>query len=102
DFANDPEMAQLVQLFVSELPGRIDALAAAWAERRTTDLTRLAHQLKGAGGGYGFPAIGHAAGALEAGLRSLPAPGDTAALDRLKSAFAALMDLCAKASVRGR
>jgi HPt (histidine-containing phosphotransfer) domain-containing protein len=101
-FANDPDMSELVELFVSELPGRIEALIAAWTGRRITELTRMAHQLKGAGAGYGFPTIGQAAGALEARLRGLPAPGPDAAIEAMAREFKALVDLCSRACVPGR
>ena len=100
-FAGEPEMAELVELFVTELPGRVAALSAAWSEGRVNDVTRMAHQLKGASGGYGFPTIGEAAGKLEAQLRSMARP-DSGSLERIRGEFAALVELCSRASVAGR
>jgi HPt (histidine-containing phosphotransfer) domain-containing protein len=97
DFAADPEMAELVELFVTELPTRVAALNAAWSGKRLTDLTRLAHQLKGASAGYGFPTIGNAAGALEAGLKKLDAATAQASVERLAREYRELVDLCDRA-----
>jgi HPt (histidine-containing phosphotransfer) domain-containing protein len=91
-------MAELVELFVTELPARINALRAAWVGRQLTDLARLTHQLKGAGSGYGFPAIGDAAGKFEEHIRGLN--DSEAALDALSSQFRDLVDLCARACAR--
>ena len=101
-FANDPEMGELVQLFVSELPARLDALSAAWSQRRIADLTRMAHQLKGAGGGYGFPTIGKAAAALECSLRTLGTSANDNTLEQVTQEFKQLVQLCSRASASGR
>jgi len=100
EFAADPDMAELVELFVTELPTRVAALNAAWSGKRLTDLTRLAHQLKGASAGYGFPAIGNAAGTLEAGLKQLDAATAQASVERLAKEYRELVDLCGRASLK--
>ena len=97
EFATDPEMAEVVELFVTELPARIAAMSAAWKGRHLGDLARMAHQLKGAGAGYGFPTIGKAAGALEAGLKRLEAANAAASVDRLAREFSELVELCGRA-----
>ena len=61
-YATDPEMAELVELFITELPARVNALRSAWQAGQVSDVERMAHQLKGSSAGYGFPAIGDAAG----------------------------------------
>ncbi|MGB7159386.1 MAG: Hpt domain-containing protein [Tepidisphaeraceae bacterium] len=60
-----PGMAKLVVTFVSKLGERCDSIRSAADARDYDALKRLAHQLKGAAGGYGFPAIGDAAAAIE-------------------------------------
>jgi len=60
-----PGSAKLVVTFVSKLGERCDAIRAAIDAKDFETLKRLAHQLKGAAGGYGFPAITDAAAALE-------------------------------------
>src|ERR1044071_1634517 len=97
EFAGDPEMAELVELFITELPGRVSALNAAWTGRQVTDLARMAHQLKGASAGYGFPMIGTAAATLESRLKQLDAATLPASVERLGAEFKALVDLCDRA-----
>lgn len=69
-FADDPDMVEIVEYFVGELPKRVEAIREAASSRDAASLTTLAHQLKGAAPGYGFEAIGLVAGELEARLRS--------------------------------
>lgn len=68
-FEGDPEMREIVALFVAEMPARMNEVAAAWREGDLERVRTIAHQIKGAAGGYGFPEIGASAGALEALLR---------------------------------
>jgi HPt (histidine-containing phosphotransfer) domain-containing protein len=98
EFANDPEMAELVELFVSEMPGRVSALQKAWAAKQVADLTRLSHQLKGASAGYGVPTIGTAAGSLESQLKRLDATA--ASIEGLSKQFQDLIDLCTSACAK--
>ena len=56
-FADDPDMIELVELFVRELPDRIAAIHRALESRDLQALATLAHQLKGAAGGYGYGTI---------------------------------------------
>jgi HPt (histidine-containing phosphotransfer) domain-containing protein len=74
-YESDPDMVELVAEFAAELPARAARLQelldrAAWDELRT-----LAHQLKGAGGGYGFPRVSEVAAVLEQALRERAAEG---------------------------
>jgi signal transduction histidine kinase/CheY-like chemotaxis protein len=63
--SGDPQLAEILPQFVRSLGGRAAALRAA-AQRHDLDtLRRLAHQIKGAAGGYGFPLLGEAAERLE-------------------------------------
>ena len=61
------------------------------AEQTLDDLARLAHQLKGAAGGYGFPRITDAAGRLESCVKA------GADLDQLRARAADLAGLCQRA-----
>lgn len=65
EFRDDPDYADLLKTFGEELPLRIKALQDAFAQRDFAQLKNLAHQLKGSGGGYGFPQLSTAAGKLE-------------------------------------
>lgn len=95
-FVDDPDMAELVTMFVGELPDRIGALAKAFEEGEAIALRRLAHQLKGAGTGYGFPGISERAGVLEGRLISLASANepDAQAVEKVKPELDRLLDLC--------
>ncbi len=92
-FASDPDMVELVELFVEELPQRVQAITSAFAEGQTETLGRITHQLKGASAGYGFEAIGKAAGVVEAQVKAL-SPG--ASLESVKTQVDALIALCSR------
>lgn len=68
-FEDDPDMAELVASFVAELPARIRSIEGCLGGGDLEELQRLAHQLKGAGGGYGFPQITDLAASLEQALK---------------------------------
>jgi CheY-like chemotaxis protein/HPt (histidine-containing phosphotransfer) domain-containing protein len=65
----DPDLGELVDLFVQEMPDRIHSLEAQANSRDWQQLTRTAHQLKGAAGSYGFTEITPYAARLEAAAR---------------------------------
>lgn len=96
-FAGDPEMKELIELFLSELPHRVDALSSAVRSGDAVAVTRLAHQLRGASAGYGFPSLGTAAGAIEDGLRAAGVNEAPQALARIGADVNALIDLCRRA-----
>ena len=68
-YEDDPDMLEIVVEFAGELPQRIEDLEARLAEGDMAQLQVLAHQLKGAGGGYGFPQITEVAASLEQCLK---------------------------------
>lgn len=92
-FADDPDMVELVELFVAELPEKIGAMEQMYEENSREELGRIAHQLKGASGGYGFDAIGHSASRLEQAIKT------NAASDDVRRAMQELIDLCGRASI---
>lgn len=61
----DPGFRELVDHFVGDLPRRLSDMRAAVAEGQTEEVQRFAHQLKGAGGGFGFGQITRAAWRVE-------------------------------------
>ena len=65
EYATDPEMRDIVTLFVEDLARRAACLRDASAAGDRVRLRTLAHQLRGSAGGYGFPGIGNAAANLE-------------------------------------
>ena len=69
-YEDDPDMLDIVREFAHELPDRIERIESLLAARSFAELQTLAHQLKGAGGGYGFPIITENAAALERALKA--------------------------------
>lgn len=65
----DPDLGELVQMFVDEMPDRIAVFETAQTQGDTDRLRRAAHQLKGAAGSHGFDILTQRAGELEAALR---------------------------------
>jgi HPt (histidine-containing phosphotransfer) domain-containing protein len=61
-------MAQLVDRFVRGLDQRVESLRKAIVEDDHQQLKVIAHQLKGAAGGYGFPEISRAAANIESAV----------------------------------
>jgi HPt (histidine-containing phosphotransfer) domain-containing protein len=64
-FADDPDMREVLDEFVAKLPERVRQLGDLLEASNVDELRRAVHQLKGAGGGYGFPAITDAAAIAE-------------------------------------
>jgi signal transduction histidine kinase/CheY-like chemotaxis protein len=90
-FDDDADMMEIIRQFVRGLPDRSSAMLRASRADDVDALTRLAHQLKGSAGGYGFPRITEAAAEVEQAL--------AAGLDRLviDSRVEALANLCRRA-----
>ena len=78
---------------MTELPALVsdqyDDLNAAFGSNDHPQLRRLAHQMKGAAGGYGYPTISSAAGDLEHMIDG----GETDA-SNLEAQFNQLVHLC--------
>ncbi len=77
EFATDAEFRELLEVFVAALPERCRLLAELHRAGSIEELGRQAHQLKGAGGGYGFPEISAAGARLQDACRER----DTATVD---------------------
>jgi HPt (histidine-containing phosphotransfer) domain-containing protein len=56
-FSDDADMADIIGEFVSGLPKQVESLSSLLQQRNLDELRRAVHQLKGAGGGYGFNQI---------------------------------------------
>jgi HPt (histidine-containing phosphotransfer) domain-containing protein len=93
--AGDPDLRELIERFVHELPQRLAKLRLAACADNLPEVGRLAHQLKGAGGSYGFPALTEAAHELERAARVVQSSSDVcralewlnAVCDRTRVAF---------------
>lgn len=65
EFTGDPDLAGIIDEFVDGLPDHLAGMRDALANNDVDRVRRLAHQLKGAGGSYGYPMLTDAAKALE-------------------------------------
>jgi signal transduction histidine kinase/DNA-binding response OmpR family regulator len=86
-FAADDDMKQIVGEFVAELPAQTARLKALLDAGDLAELRRAVHQLKGAGGGYGFADITTLATQAEQSIRQ------EAQLERVAADVRSLVDL---------
>lgn len=93
DFANDPDMVELVEDYVSHMPDKIAAISAAYTSAHLDELRTLTHQIKGSAGGYGFGSISEQAAEVEILLRS------DAELASIRTQIEDLVDLCNRVSM---
>lgn len=86
--AEDPDLREIVQLFVEEMPGRVASILSLLQESDWEGLRRVSHQLKGAAGSYGFHEITPAAKRVEDAVReTLPA-------EEVRQMVDELVDMC--------
>ena len=83
DFANDPDFAEILQMFMETIPERQQSLEEAHRAGEIEQVQSYAHQLKGAGGGYGFKGLTAAAAGLEDACRADDIDSIFENLDRL-------------------
>ena len=97
DFADDPDMSEIIVMFVDGLEERIKAIQTAFNERIFTTVSGIAHQLKGAAGGYGYPTLSELAFEVEQ-LTKKNAPEE-----QVGTALTLLVEQCQRAiiGVRG-
>lgn len=69
DFLDEPGMPKIINMFLDEIPKRIAALELFFKEDNKDEFCKMIHQLKGAGGGYGFPMITRMASGIEKKIR---------------------------------
>ena len=89
--ASDPDMNELVEMFVDEMPGRVDSLNTQEKEKDWEGMARSAHQLKGSGGGYGFEPITTSAAKLVNSIRSASPE------EQILASLGELLSLCRRA-----
>lgn len=63
--ANDPDMAEILALFIGDAPEKIERLRRALRSHDNEEIRTFAHQLKGAAAGYGFEELSKLARDLE-------------------------------------
>ena len=93
-YSDDPEMAELVEEFVNSLHERVSSIENCVSTGDLGELRRIAHQLKGSCGGYGFDVIGQAAAALETSVKAAQSVG------QVNQEVVELIHLCHRAKVK--
>jgi HPt (histidine-containing phosphotransfer) domain-containing protein len=86
--ASDPDLREIVDLFVDEMPGRVATMLEQLNTADWDGLRRSSHQLRGAAGSYGFDAISPSAGKVEAAIR------DNEPEQRIRETLDELVELC--------
>jgi len=61
----EPEFLDLVEVFVQRLPATIANIGRLFDERKWPQLRKEVHELKGMGGGFGYPVLTELAAKIE-------------------------------------
>jgi chemotaxis protein histidine kinase CheA len=99
---NDPEFDELKREFLEEAAVKIQEIGASIGEEGSPAANSveraiyLAHQLKGAGGSYGFQTISTDATALERFLEKIAHGGDMSDLPEIRKRIDSLSEIIAK------
>lgn len=75
-YGDDPNLAELVEIFVSELPCRVETLRSHAEVEDWESLARVAHQLNGNSSSYGFPQLSTLAARIEFACRNRYSSGE--------------------------
>ena len=87
---DDPDLGELVEMFVVEMPDRISTLITSFETANWSELQRAAHQMKGASGSYGFDQLTEFAARVENSVKG------KAAETEVKEALDELVLVCGK------
>ena len=82
-FQDDPDMADIVAKFVEQLASRVEDMHQAHRHGDWDSLRRLAHQMRGAGGSYGYQQLTEEARELEAHAKGEDVEAAALSLGRL-------------------
>jgi len=86
--AGDPDLSEIVDMFVDEMPERIDSLLEQFDGGNLEGVQRVAHQLKGAAGSYGFHPLTPYAARVEDTVRQDDPE------ERIREAIDELVEMC--------
>ncbi|HEY0929140.1 MAG TPA: ATP-binding protein [Gemmatimonas sp.] len=84
EMAGEPELTVLVAKFAEALPDRVGTIAEALRDGKLDRAAQFAHQLKGAAGSYGYPAVSDLARELEQQMVRDGAAACGTTMDRLQ------------------
>ena len=87
EFADATDFASILDEFVAGLGDKMDSIKQALDNNDLPTCQRMGHQLKGAGGSYGYPSLSEAAKDLELAAKA----GD---IEAARLAFNSLAKLC--------
>ena len=87
-FGGDPELSTLVDMYVDEMPDRIETITQALSAGDMDLLQRTAHQMKGACGSYGFDQLTPFALAVESSVR------ECQSITAIQAAVRELVEMC--------
>jgi len=90
-FADDPDMAEVTDAFVARLPEILASMSEALGNNCFDELRRLAHQLKGSGGGYGYPLLTEQARGLEMAAKAADVEAARLAITQLQGTIHAVV-----------
>ena len=65
----DPDLIDLIDKFISRLPEMRKAILRAYEEKKWEEFSGLVHQMKGVGGGYGYPMLTELCAKIEVQLK---------------------------------
>lgn len=99
DALDDPDMVELVMMFVEEMPARANTIVASLTKKDWKNLANEAHKLRGSAGGHGFSTVGDAAGVLEDAIRSVTGR-EEAAIENIQQQVDELVGMCRRVSFK--
>ena len=70
EFANDPVIGPILNIFVDSLPDRLAKLKKALDTENLDEVKKISHQLRGSAGAFGFSQITLLSGLLEDAVAS--------------------------------
>ncbi len=80
----DPEIKEIIPMFLENRRKDVEAIGEALKKKNLEAVRRLGHQMKGAGGGYGFDGISKIGADLEVCAMQADAKGAQKALRELE------------------
>jgi HPt (histidine-containing phosphotransfer) domain-containing protein len=93
--ADDPDLQELIDMFVAELPPRARRIHRAMQRAEWHELANEAHKLRGSSASHGFPTVGIAAAKIEDTVRDALAR-DVMTLELIQNQVMELAELCSR------
>ena len=82
---DDPDLIDLIDKFMMRLPIMRDAINLAHSDNNREELSGLIHQMKGVGGGYGYPTLTELCAKVEFQIASQNSENTNALIEELNS-----------------